>query len=419
MPTFSYNARDAAGKSHAGTLTADSRRGLLTHLQQRGLTPTSINETAGGLMGALRLPRFGAGSGTKSRVGKAQGYRVRPAELVVVTRQLATIVNAGLPLMQGLDILAEQSDNPRLESVLKQISSDVEAGESFSDALRKHPRAFSGLYVSMVRAGEASGNLDGILLRLADYMEATENLKRKVKSAMTYPVVAFLFVVILASGLIIWVVPKFEEIFASFDAELPGVTQLLLDISRLLRANLLWVSAGLIVGTVVLRMFVTRTDEGRYRFDQMMLRLPVFGKLLSKVAISRFARTLSTLTRSGVPILGALEIVEKTAGNEVFSRAINSAQDSIRAGQPLAEPLVAAGVFPPMVTRMISVGEKTGALETLLSKISDFYDSEVDATVSALTSLIEPILIIMLGVVVGFIVIALFMPIFSMSSIIN
>ena len=417
MPTFSYNARDAAGNSQSGTLTADSRRSLLTHLQQRGLTPTSISEAAVRRSAALHLPRFGAAAGTGP--AKKQTYRVRPAELVVVTRQLATIVNAGLPLMQGLDILAEQSDNPRLETVLKQISSDVEAGESFSDALRKHPRAFSNLYVSMVRAGEASGNLDGILLRLADYMEATEILKRKVKAAMTYPVAALVFVILLASGLIMFVVPKFEEIFASFGAELPAVTQLLLNISRVLRGNILWLSAVLIVGVVALRLVITRTQEGRYRFDQLLLRLPIFGKLLSKVAISRFARTLSTLTRSGVPILGALEIVERTSGNEVFARAINSAQDSVRAGQPLAEPLVAAGVFPPMVTRMISVGEKTGALETLLAKISDFYDSEVDATVSALTSLIEPILIIMLGVIVGFIVIALFMPIFSMSSIIK
>jgi len=417
MPTFSYNARDAAGKSHAGTLTADSRRGLLTHLQQRGLTPTSISEAAGSRPTGLRLRRFGAAAA--ARPAKKQTYRVRPAELVVVTRQLATIVNAGLPLMQGLDILAEQSENPRLETVLKQISSDVEAGESFSDALRKHPRAFSNLYVSMVRAGEASGNLDGILLRLADYMEATEILKRKVKSAMTYPVTALVFVITLASGLIMFVVPKFEEIFASFGADLPAITQLLLNISRTLRANFLWISAVLIVGVVAFRLVVTRTQEGRYRFDQLRLRLPIFGKLFSKVAISRFARTLSTLTRSGVSILAALEIVERTAGNEVFARAIHSAQDSVRAGQPLAEPLIAAGVFPPMVTRMISVGEKTGALETLLAKISDFYDSEVDATVSALTSLIEPILIIMLGVIVGFIVIALFMPIFSMSSIIK
>jgi len=417
MPTFSYNARDAAGNSHTGTLTADTRRSLLTHLQQRGLTPTSISETAARHPTALRLPRFGAAAG--ARPAKERTYRVRPAELVVVTRQLATIVNAGLPLMQGLDILAEQSDNPRLETVLKQISSDVEAGESFSDSLRKHPRAFSGLYVSMVRAGEASGNLDGILLRLADYMEATEILKRKVKSAMMYPAFALGFVLILTTLLIIFVVPTFEGVFASFGAQLPGPTRMLLSLSRWIRSNG-WLLAAAIVATIVaLRIVITRTEQGRYRFDLFQLKLPIFGKLFAKVAISRFTRTLSTLTRSGVPILGALEIVERTSGNEVFARAINSAQDSVRAGQPLAEPLVAAGVFPPMVTRMISVGEKTGALETLLAKISDFYDSEVDATVSALTSLIEPLLIILLGVVVGSIAIALYLPIFSMSSIIK
>jgi len=414
MPTFSYSARDASGNSHSGTLAADSRQGLLAQLQQRGLTPTSITEATVRRAAAFRLPRLRLAGAERVR-----GYKVRSAELAVVTRQLATIVNAGLPLMQGLDILAEQTENPRLQTTLKQISADVEAGESFSDALRKHPRAFSGLYVSMVRAGEASGNLDGILLRLADYMEATENLKRKVKAAMTYPVAALSFVLLLTGLLIVFVVPRFEEIFQSFDAQLPGPTQILLGVSRWIRGNGLWLLAGLIVATVALRFVVTRTEEGRYRFDQFKLRLPVFGKLFAKVAISRFARTLSTLTRSGVPILGALEIVESTAGNEVFARAIHEAQDSVRAGQPLAEPLVAAGVFPPMVTRMVSVGEKTGALETLLAKISDFYDSEVDATVSALTSLIEPLLIVILGVIVGGIAIALYLPIFSMSSIIR
>ncbi len=414
MPTFSYSARDAAGNSHSGTLNADSRRSLLSHLQQRGLTPTSIDEVTARRPAALRMPRIGAAAARGPRT-----YRVKPAELVVVTRQLATIVNAGLPLMQGLDILAEQCENPRLEVVLKQISQDVEAGESFSDALRKHPRAFSKLYVSMVRAGEASGNLDGILLRLADYMEANENLKRKVRSAMTYPVAALSFVLILTALLVIFVVPTFEGVFASFDAALPAPTRALLNFSRWIRSNGWWLAFFIVLAVTVLRFIVTRTQEGRYRFDQLKLRLPIFGKLFAKVAISRFARTLSTLTRSGVPILGALEIVENTAGNTVFSRAIHDAQDSVRAGRPLAEPLAAAGVFPPMVTRMISVGEKTGALETLLAKISDFYDSEVESSVASLTSLIEPLLIIILGVIVGGIAIALYLPIFSMSQIIN
>jgi len=414
MPTFSYSARDTEGKSHSGTVTTDSRRGLLTQLQQRGLTPTSITE-ASARAGAMRLPHIRIGAEGRT----TRTYKVKSAELVVVTRQLATIVNAGLPLMQGLDILAEQSENVRLQTVLKQISADVEAGESFSDTLRKHPRAFSGLYVSMVRAGEASGNLDGILLRLADYMESTENLKRKVRAAMTYPLAALAFVLILTVLLIIFVVPTFEGVFASFGAKLPGPTLMLLLISRWIRGNGLWLLAGLIAGVVSLRMLVTRTEQGRFRFDQFKLRLPIFGKLFGKVAISRFTRTLSTLTRSGVPILGALEIVERTAGNEVFARAIHDAQDSVRAGQPLADPLVASGVFPPMVTRMVSVGEKTGALETLLAKISDFYDSEVEATISTLTSLIEPILIVLLGVIVGGIAIALYLPIFSMSQIIR
>jgi type IV pilus assembly protein PilC len=415
MPTFSYSARDAGGKSHDGTLTVDTRESLISQLRQKGLTPTSIAEGSGA-RAAIRGVT-GARAGAKSK--KTPLYKIKPGELVVITRQLATIVNAGLPLMQGLDILAEQSENVQVQAVLRQIAADVQAGESFSDALRKHPRAFSKLYVSMIRAGEASGNLDGILLRLAEYMEATEDLKRKVRSAMTYPTVAFTFVMLIAVGLIVGVVPQFEDIFDQLGAELPAITKMLMLISDILRKNILWVLAGLIIAIVAIRFAITKTTKGRYIFDQLTLRLPIFGKILAKVSISRFTRTLSTLTRSGVPILGALEIVESTAGNAVFARAISQAQDSVRAGQPLAEPLMAAGVFPTMVTRMISVGEKTGALEALLSKIADFYDSEVDATVAALTSLIEPLLIVMLGVIVGFIVIALFLPIFALSGAIS
>jgi type IV pilus assembly protein PilC len=345
---------------------------------------------------------------------------VKNKELLVFTRQLSTIVNAGLPLLQGLDILSEQTEDPNFAKAVSDLSRRVEAGETFSDALRAYPRAFSDLYVAMVRAGEASGNLDRVLLQLADYLEATEELRRRIKSAMTYPVVAFSMILLIAAGLIIWVVPQFEQIFKSFgDAALPGPTLVLIYISDTLRSwGALAVVAAAVAAFIGVKAYGS-TDTGRFQLDALKLRMPIFGKLLRKVAISRFTRTLSTLTRSGVAILGALEIVEATAGNQVFARVVRDAADRVRGGETLAEPLARSGEFPAMVTRMIGVGERTGALEQMLAKISDFYDSEVKATVDGLTSLIEPVLILMMGIVVGGIVVALFMPILQLSSLIQ
>ena len=379
-------------------MTADNRQALIRNLQSRGLRLQKVSEKS---VGARRSPR------------------VRSVEILVFTRQLSTIVNAGLPLLQGLDILAEQMEDPRFAGVLQEIAQDVEGGDSFSEALRKHQRIFSDLYVSMIRAGEASGNLDGVLLQLADYMESMEELKRRIRSAMTYPVVAFSMIVLIAAGLIIWVVPQFAEIFESFGKSLPAPTQMLITISEILRSVWALAVVGLGIAVVIALRVYNQTDSGRLNIDRVKLRLPVFGKLLRKVAISRFARTLSTLTRSGVAILGALEIVERTAGNEVFARVVKGAGDSVRNGETLAEPLARSSEFPAMVTRMIGVGEKTGALEQMLAKISDFYDSEVKAAIDGLTSLIEPVLILMMGIVVGSIVIALFMPILQLSSLVQ
>jgi type IV pilus assembly protein PilC len=271
----------------------------------------------------------------------------------------------------------------------------------------------------MVRAGEAGGDLDGVLLQLADYLESTEELKRRIKSAMTYPIVAFSMILLIAAGLVIWVVPQFAEIFASFGRQLPAPTRLLIATSDVLRSWKALVVVAVFVGIVIAIRLYAKTPVGRYNLDAMKLRIPVFGSLLRKVAISRFARTLSTLTRSGVPILQALEIVERTAGNEVFAKAVRGAGDSVRSGETLADPLERCQQFPRMVTRMIAVGEKTGALEGMLMKIGDFYDSEVKAAVDSMTSLIEPILIMMMGLVVGSIVVALFMPILQLSSLVQ
>lgn len=402
MATFSYVARARNGSKQSGTLQAENRQQAVIQLTQKGLTLEKLTEKS------------------KKKAPPKTNKRVKTAELLVFTRQLSTIVSAGLPLLQGLDILAEQTDDPNFRAVVDAVATEVESGETFSDALRKFPKAFPDLYVSMVRSGEAGGDLDGVLLQLADYLEASEDLKRRIKSAMTYPIVAFSMIVLIASGLIVWVVPQFAEIFGQFGRKLPAPTQALINISAFLRS---WYAIPSIVIVSVGIYYAIRlygaTPIGRYNIDGLKLRIPVFGALMRKVAISRFTRTLSTLTRSGVAILQALEIVERTAGNEVYARAIRQAAESVRNGETLADPLARAEVFPAMVTRMIAVGEKTGALEIMLMKISDFYDSEVRATVDQLTSLIEPILIAMMGIVVGSIVVALFMPILQLSSLVS
>lgn len=398
MPTFSYNAQDRAGKKQSGTLNAETRQAATKTLQQRGLQVQAIKVQ----------------TGVKAKVSART--RVKSVELLVFTRQLSTIVSAGLPILQGLEILADQTEDPKFALVIKDIAAQVETGETFSEGLRRFPRVFPDLFVSMVRAGEAGGDLDGVLLQLADYIERTEELKRKIKSAMMYPVIAFSMIILIAGGLIVFVVPQFEKMFSDFGSGLPLPTKILLEISNTLRSyGALLILAGIIGAIFLLRMYI-KTPAGRYQWDALKLRLPMFGKLLRKVAVSRITRTLSTLTKSGVPILQAMEIVERTAGNEVFSRVVRAAGDSVRNGETLADPLGRSGEFPSMVTRMIGVGEKTGALEQMLLKISDFYDSEVKAAVEGLTSMIEPILIMMMGLVVGSIVIALFMPILKLSS---
>jgi len=404
MPTFAYTARTRAGAKEKGTLNAPNRQTASSMLQQRGLKADRLVEQAGMF----------------SKKNAKLNKRVKSKDLLIFTRQLSTIVGAGLPLLQGLDILAEQTDDPNFASVIDAIAQEVESGETFSDALRRFPRAFPDLYVSMVRAGEAGGDLDGVLLQLADYLEASEDLKRRIKSAMTYPVVAFSMIIMIAVGLIVFVVPQFAQIFQQLGGTLPMPTQILIWTSDFLSLWWSWfVIVAAIGGIYAFLKVYGKTEIGRYNLDAAALRFPVFGDLQRKVAISRFTRTLSTLTRSGVAILAALEIVERTAGNEVYARAIRQAADSVRNGDTLADPLMRAEVFPAMVTRMIGVGEKTGALEQMLMKIADFYDSEVRATVDALTSLIEPLLIGMMGVVVGGIVIALFMPILQLSSLVS
>ncbi len=406
MPTFDYVARDSKGTKHRGTINAESRQQAIQQLQLSGLDFDKLVEEKRKLFGF--------------EFGGTRGVRVKTADLLVFTRQLSTIVSAGLPLLQGLDILADQTEDPNFARVIDGIAQDVESGETFSDALRKYPKAFPELYVSMIRAGEAGGNLDSVLLQLADYLESSEELKRRIRSAMTYPVVAFSMIILIASGVIIFVVPQFAEIFGSFGRKLPAPTQFLIDLSQVLRTPYAWfIIIGSIIGIYAFLRIYKSTEIGRYNLDQLKLRMPVFGDLIRKVSISRFTQTLGTLIKSGVPILQALEIAERTSGNEVFAKAIRQAGESVRNGETLSEPLGRSGVFPTMVTRMIAVGEKTGELESMLRKISDFYDSEVRAKVDGLTSLIEPMLIGVMGLVVGSIIVALFLPILQLSSLVQ
>lgn len=354
----------------------------------------------------------------EERLRKVREAGVKLDDLVVFSRQLATMVESGITLVQALHILSEQSENKTLSNVTLQIKEDIESGSSLHEALGRHPKIFTNLYVNMVKAGETSGLLDEILDRLATYLEKSSALQRKVKSSLVYPAVVVSMAILITVVLLIKVVPTFEGIFKSLGGTLPLPTQILIMISKTLRKFFPLVIGGLfILGFLGKKFFNTR--KGRYYFDYRMLKLPIFGPLFRKVVVAKFSRTLATLVKSGVPILNALDIVGKTSGNVVVEEAVLNARNSIREGEPIAEPLSKSGVFPPMVVRMISVGEQTGQLEKMLNKISDFYDEQVDAAVSGLTSMIEPLVIGLLGIIIGGIVVALFMPIFKITELIR
>ena len=403
MPSFRYSARTRDGRPMSGTVEAGSQDEAVAQLRHRSMVILGISESArrrGTSLFASRQPR----------------PRVSTDDLVVFTRQLSTMISAGIPLVEALEIMEEQVEDRGFKRALARIVESVRSGSDFSQALSLYPRVFGNIYINMVKAGEVSGQLDIILVRLAEYQEASAALKREIISAMTYPVVALAMVFGITVFLMVGIVPKFKEIFDSLEGiELPGITMALLAVSHFMRTKALyWV--GCLVGLFVAVILYKRTDRGGYQFDWLVLRVPILGPLFQKVALSRFSRTFSTLIRSGVPILGALEIVAGTAGNRVVAAAIDRAREAVRQGEPLAEPLSQSEVFPPMVTRMISVGERSGSLEELLGKISDFYDQQVTAAVQSLTSVIEPVLIGIMGVLVGSIVLAIFLPILKLTA---
>jgi type IV pilus assembly protein PilC len=405
MPVFAYEGRTNTGEVRKGEVEAPDSDAARNRLRQMQIQATSVKpKAAGGASQGLKIPLpafFQPSVGTK--------------DLVVFVRQFATMIDSGLPLVQCLDIQSKQAPNPTFRAQLTVVKEQVEAGMTFAEALKKYPDTFDELFRNMVAAGEAGGILDTILNRLAQYLEKAEKLKRQVKGAMFYPVTVLVVAFGVVALLLLKVVPTFEEMFADMGQALPAPTQIVIGLSKWLQANFLMLVGIMVAAGFAFRAF-KRTKKGELMLDQIMLRLPVMGELMRKVAVARFCRTLGTMISSGVPILEALEICARTAGNKVVENAIGGVRDGISAGRTISEPLTEAKVFPEMVCQMISVGEATGALDVMLNKVADFYEEEVDQAVENMTSLIEPLIIVFLGVVIGGLVIAMYMPIFSMAS---
>ncbi|UER54161.1 type II secretion system F family protein [Kineosporiaceae bacterium SCSIO 59966] len=402
--TYEYSVRDRAGKLVSGKLEAANQAALVSRLKGMGYAPVSVRETGTGMNKEVSIPGLGA--------------KVKLKDLAVMSRQFATMINSGLSMLRALSILAEQTENKALAKVLGEVRNDVETGQSLSASLAKHPKIFPPLMINMCRAGEVGGFLDQTLLSIADNFESEVKLRSKIKSAMTYPVVVFVISILAVIGMLLFIVPVFAGMFSDLGGELPAPTKVLVFLSHLLK-TFAPVLVILVVVFAIVWQRVKHQRRVREVVDPLKLKAPIFGKLFQKVAISRFSRNLGTMLRSGVPILQSLEIVGETAGNIVLERAANDVKESVRRGESLAGPLAQHAVFPPMVTQMLAVGEDTGAMDTMLEKIAQFYDDEVEATTEALTSLIEPLMIAVLGGIIGSMIIALYMPIFAVFDLIE
>jgi len=398
MAVFTWEGRSTQGALQKGSIEAANEAVALLLLRRQNIQPASIKEKPKDVLANLAFLQ----------------PKVKTKDLILFTRQLSTMIDAGLPLIQGIEILANQEPNKTFQKILNQIKMDVEAGSTFADALKKHPKVFDNLYTNLVAAGELGGVLDIVLQRLAAYIEKNEKLKRKVKGALVYPSTILVIAVVVVLVMLVFVIPVFQDMFSSLGGQLPALTQGVVDLSAFLRKNvLILIGAAVAAGFVFNR--VRATNKGGYFFDKLFLKLPIFGLLLRKVAVARFSRTLGTMISSGVPILDGLDIVAKTSGNRIVEEAIMITKVSISEGKTIAEPLSKSGVFPSMVCQMVAVGESTGALDSMLVKIADFYDEEVDAAVDALTSLIEPMMMIFLGSTVGTMLAAMYLPIFKMA----
>jgi type IV pilus assembly protein PilC len=402
--TFDYSVRDKSGKIVSGTLEAESQAAVAGKLSQMGYAPISISKHRAGVKTEIKIPGFGG--------------KVKLKDLAVMSRQFAVMINAGLSLLRALTILSEQTENAVLAKVLGEVRNDIETGTALSAGMAKHPEVFPPLMVNMTRAGEIGGFLDAVLMQIAENYEAEVKLRGKVKSAMTYPVVVFVIAILAVIGMLLFIVPVFAHMFDDLGGTLPAPTRVLVTLSAAMK----FLAPIGVVGFIAFMITwpkVKRLDQVRNVIDPLKLKAPVFGKLFQKIALSRFARNLGTMMRSGVPILQSLEIVSGTTGNVVLGRAIKEVQESVRSGESIAGPLANHPVFPPMVVQMMSVGEDTGALDEMLHKIAEFYDQEVEATTEALTSLIEPLMIAVLGGIIGSMIIALYMPIFGVFKLIQ
>jgi type IV pilus assembly protein PilC len=402
--TFDYSVRNRAGKIVSGSLEAESESMVVQRLKTMGYAPISVTKSNAGMKKELSIPGFGG--------------KVKLKDLAVMSRQFATMISSGLSLLRSLSILAEQTENKKLRATLRDVRNDVETGNALSNSLAKHEEVFPPLFVHMTRAGEVGGFLDVVMLQIADNYEAEVKLRGKVKAAMTYPVVVFCMAMLAVVGMLLFIVPVFAGMFKTLGGTLPAPTRILVGMSTILKYGSPFILVGLIVGLFVWNR-IKRKENVRNVVDPIKLKIPVFGDLFQKIAIARFTRNLGTMMQSGVPILQSLNIVSQTTGNMVLTHAVNDVQESIRSGESLTAPLAQHAVFPPMVVQMMAVGEETGALDTMLHKISEFYDQEVESTTEQLTALIEPIMIAVLGGIIGSMIIALYMPIFKIFDLIK
>ena len=406
MPLYQWEGRTAQGKVLKGEMEAGSLEAVFARLRSQRIqpNPAHVKEKGKGLSKEINIPGFGP--------------TVKAHDVMIFTRQFSTMIDAGLPIVQSLDVLTEQTGNKALKDIIRGVRRDVSGGSTLADALHKHPKAFDDLYVNMVRAGEAGGVLNTILNRIALFIEKANKLKKKVKGAMIYPATIVTVAVGVVTILLLYVIPVFAELYGGMGKALPAPTQITINVSNFFRANFLYLAGGVILTGVGLQMYY-KTAQGRIIIDGILLKLPVFGDLLRKVAVARFSQNMSILLASGVPILEGLSITARTAGNKVIEKAIMEARVSISEGKTVAEPLEKSKVFPPMVCQMVAIGENTGALDSMLKRVGDFYEDEVDNSVANLTALMEPVIMIVLGIVLGGLVISMYLPIFQMGSLIN
>ena len=406
MPVFLWEGKTAQGKVLKGEMEAANQQAVLARLRSQRIQPipTRVREKGKGLEKEITLPGF--------------GVKVTAHDVMLFTRQFATMIDAGLPIVQGLEILSQQSENKAFRNIIRVIKQDVEGGFTLADALKKHPKAFDDLYVNMVAAGEVGGVLNTILNRIALFIEKANKLKRKVKGAMIYPCTIIAVAVAVVTILLLYVIPVFAELYGGMGKALPAPTQITIDMSNWFRAYFVYMAIGVGILVAAIR-FYYKTPQGRMVIDGLMLNMPIIGDLLRKVAVARFSQNMSILLSSGVPILDGLAITAKTAGNRVVEQAIMDARVSISQGKTVAEPLTESKIFPPMVCQMVAIGENTGALDAMLKKVADFYEEEVDNSVANLTSLMEPLIMVVLGVILGGLVISMYLPIFQLGSLVS